>query len=86
MKRLSLPGVNYIPYFPLCRELGADVVDGMVRGRLLELRWSRTVNEEVTTAEGVDVEDDIGPKLIPTTPILSYAMRVVLDEWDSSAS
>ncbi|GAA5973059.1 hypothetical protein JCM11641_000392 [Rhodosporidiobolus odoratus] len=39
-------GQDSLPYFPLCRELGARAVDGMIRGRVLELRWSRAITEE----------------------------------------
>ena len=44
-------------YFPLCRQLGADIVDAMVRGRILELRWTPTVTVE---SRRVDREPFIG--------------------------
>jgi hypothetical protein len=106
-------GAAGIPYFPLCRELGVGAVDGMVKGRILELRWTETITREgaerVTprkfappadkrfseasgdwipvsprSEEGVfeerELEADqaiIGPVLVPTTPIMRFAMRAV---------
>lgn len=74
-----------LAYFPLCRELGARAVDGMVRGRVLELRWSKTV-----TPEGDERDEkqrdrqsggNVGPIVVPTTPVVRYAMRQVLREY-----
>jgi hypothetical protein len=130
MARLSAPGLGVssrgVPYFPLCRELGVGAVDGMVKGRILELRWTETVTREgaarvlpprhsaaiaqtdprfseatgdwmpvspMSDTEGdfqghesllpEELEDDddavIGPVLVPTTPIMRYAMRAVSD-------
>ncbi|KZS96760.1 hypothetical protein SISNIDRAFT_547505 [Sistotremastrum niveocremeum HHB9708] len=72
-----------IPYFPLCRELGVEAVDAMVRGRILELRWTRTVSEEKDEDENLRIA--VGPRLVPTTPILGYAMRTVLKEWEKQS-
>ncbi|KAM0786832.1 hypothetical protein ACM66B_002260 [Microbotryomycetes sp. NB124-2] len=72
-----------IRYFPLCRELGARAVDGMVRGRILELRWSKTITPEGTEEE-IKARDQLkgtGPILVPTTPVVRYAMRTVLQEY-----
>lgn len=44
----SLDEIGEIGYFALCRELGAGEVDGFVRGRILELRWSETITEEMS--------------------------------------
>ncbi|PPR00950.1 hypothetical protein CVT24_000257 [Panaeolus cyanescens] len=46
MSRLSRPDTQYLPYFHLCRELGVRTVDGMVKGRVLDLRWTETVTKE----------------------------------------
>lgn len=46
MSRLTQPDVASLPYFLLCRELGVRAVDGMVRGRVLDLRWTETVTKE----------------------------------------
>jgi hypothetical protein len=108
------PGAVGIPYFPLCRELGVGAVDGMVKGRILELRWTETVTREGAertvprtsappadkrfseasgdwvpvsprSEDGVfeerepEVDLIIGPILVPTTPIMRFAMRAVSD-------
>jgi hypothetical protein len=49
MSRLTQSGVGYLSYFLLCREMGVRAVDGMIRGKVLDLRWTETV-----TREGVD--------------------------------
>lgn len=46
MSRLTQPDAQYLPYFLLCRELGVRAVDGMVKGRVLDLRWTETVSRE----------------------------------------
>ncbi|KAF7293019.1 hypothetical protein MIND_01201200 [Mycena indigotica] len=44
----SIPGHDrqYLAYFPLCRELGVRAVDGLVKGRVLDLRWTECVTNE----------------------------------------
>ena len=104
IRKLSEPDVVSLPYFLLCRELGVHAVDDMVRGRLLELRWTETVTREGDTeswtnsprttqylrgsvlrtesqgsGNGMEI---IGPKVVPTTPIMRYAMREVLKEYN----
>ncbi|KAG6841055.1 hypothetical protein C0991_002266 [Blastosporella zonata] len=135
MSRLTQPDTGYIPYFLLCRELGVRAVDGMVKGRLLDLRWTVTVTKEdgeevrarsgVTSAAGIpnypppsidavaadmmpqvseegmvpvsehelgqrdiyeEVLEVVGPKLVPTTPIMRYAMRDVVQEYEDDQS
>ncbi|RDB23416.1 hypothetical protein Hypma_009439 [Hypsizygus marmoreus] len=150
MSRLTQPDTEYLPYFLLCRELGVRAVDGMVKGRLLDLRWTETVTregaEEVgrvrsgvvsgfdgmggvagagsgegegtnfggpgssgtalemvpqTSEEGMvpvseaelgqrdlyeDTMEIIGPKLVPTTPIMRFAMRDVVQEYEDDRS
>ncbi|PCH33251.1 hypothetical protein WOLCODRAFT_61294 [Wolfiporia cocos MD-104 SS10] len=158
MNRLAQPGARSLPYFLLCREMGARAVDGMVRGRILDLRWTEPVSREgadyrtmskrvnsmrysryrestrfrdsrrvgesardqiaagssATAVNDYDValseegemvpmseedflrdhagmadgqgpeelEDDVvGPKLVPITPIMRYAMREVVQEY-----
>lgn len=147
MDRLVQPGTRALSYFLLCREMGARAVDGMVRGRILDLRWtdpvskeyydprvlsmrreslhanratgagsSGTMVNEVTQDENpharfqqldedgemtaltdeeflreeqrvfelraAEEEDEIvGPKLVPTTPIMRFAMREVVQEY-----
>ena len=154
MSRLARPETQYLPYFHLCRELGVRAVDGMVKGRVLDLRWTETVTKEngeeprvrshpplpmninmrdsgaalggevsgvgngfipgagsasvglgppppidedeamepVSEVEmhGGDVFEAvmevIGPKLVPTTPIMRYAMRDVVQEYEDDQS
>ncbi|KAF7792207.1 hypothetical protein EIP86_003240 [Pleurotus ostreatoroseus] len=142
MNRLAQPGARALSYFHLCREMGARAVDGMVRGRILDLRWTDSVtregwdprvlstrvqsvrvreslhgtrlpganssgtmvNEVEHDEEGdmvalsdeelfreeqrawelqgaVEEEEIVGPKLVPTTPIMRYAMREVVQEY-----
>ena len=59
MSRLAAPETHYLPYFHLCRELGVRAVDGMVKGRVLDLRWTETVTREV--AEEVRVRSAATP-------------------------
>ncbi|KAF9467176.1 hypothetical protein BDZ94DRAFT_1186225 [Collybia nuda] len=131
MSRLTQPDTQYLPYFLMCRELGVRAVDGMVKGRVLDLRWTETVTKEIgeevrvrSTAgfggtpfgpgssgtavemlpqhseEGMipvsefsqprdmyeEVMEVIGPKLVPTTPIMRFAMRDVVEEYEDNQS
>jgi len=139
MSRITQPDTTYIPYFLLCRELGVRAVDGMVKGRLLDLRWTETVTKEnlpearlrsgvvsaagpppgipsysppgvdpgavdmmaQTSEEGMipaseyellqrDMYEEalgvVGPKLLPMTPIMRYAMRDVVQEYEDDQS
>ncbi|KAA1474387.1 hypothetical protein DENSPDRAFT_781655 [Dentipellis sp. KUC8613] len=138
MSRLTQPGVRALPYFMLCREFGVRAIDGMVRGRILDLRWMDPVTKEGTeyaeaptpshhgvsgiasrrtslgvhlgasnsgtaiVGESVDgdmipmserevalaMEDEeiFGPKLVPATPIMRYAMREVVAEYEDTRS
>ncbi|GAA5866076.1 hypothetical protein JCM8547_000588 [Rhodosporidiobolus lusitaniae] len=102
MRRLQPPSFggtdDELPYFPLCRELGPRAVDGMVRGKVLELRWSRTITPEgdlearrrkveKEMREGVPKKKDSDgrshfPVVVPTTPVVRYAMGEVLKEYE----
>jgi hypothetical protein len=68
MSRLTQDNVRYLPYFILCRELGVRAIDGMVKGRILELRWTDAV-----TKEHVEV-DEPRYRLVPT-PAPSFGPR-----------
>ncbi|TCD61376.1 hypothetical protein EIP91_008545 [Steccherinum ochraceum] len=46
MNRLAQPGTRALSYFMLCREMGVQAVDGMVRGRILDLRWTDPISRE----------------------------------------
>ncbi|KAI0057301.1 hypothetical protein BV25DRAFT_1892878 [Artomyces pyxidatus] len=142
MSRLTQPGGRALPYFMLCREFGVRAVDGMVRGRILDLRWMEPVTKEgveggeLTTpstrfdpsggasrrvsigvhlgasssgtafmsGDSVDLdgeafeveerevgvlpdeEEIFGPKVMPATPIMRYAMREVVAEYEDTRS
>lgn len=72
-----------VPYFPLCRELGARAVDGLIRGRILDLRWVDTVTSEFEVEQNTT---GTGPILLPTTPVIRAAMRQVVEEWKGYSS
>ena len=80
-------GPGCIRYFALCRAIGVRAVDDMVRARVFELRWSEPVTVEgggydkVLKLERYE-EDAPGPVVRPTTPIIAYAMRSVLREYE----
>ncbi|KAG7089400.1 hypothetical protein E1B28_011088 [Marasmius oreades] len=54
MARITQPGVEYLPYFMLCREFGVRAVDGMVKGKVLDLRWTEIVSGENSENDEVD--------------------------------
>lgn len=144
MSRLAKPGATSLSYFMLCRELGVRAVDGMVNGRVLDLRWTEPVTNEhsdgrvtrpvstvtghgpghgqdgsttvvdapigtigttASTEEGDMVavseqerdymanrywdtgpDEVVGPVLIPTTPIMRFAMSEVVAEYEDTGS
>lgn len=148
LARLTEPGVRSLSYFMLCREFGARAIDGMVRGRILDLRWTEPVTREDapeprrthrqrarrrsgtgshyeglesptlvdqdfadeihdngqaatdtrdndgasdTVDEGFAVipradADIMGPRILPATPILRFAMAQVVSEYEDTSS
>lgn len=84
MQRLQPGQERALPYFPLCRRLGAKAVDGMVRGRILELRWNATITEEgdPLTAEEREKLRGSYPLVVPTTPVVRRAFGEVLKEYE----
>ncbi|KAF8651180.1 hypothetical protein AX16_004835 [Volvariella volvacea WC 439] len=52
MSRFTQPGNTSLSYFLLCRELGVRAVDGMVRGKVLDLRWTDPVTKENAPEDG----------------------------------
>ncbi|KAL1610168.1 hypothetical protein SLS60_001833 [Paraconiothyrium brasiliense] len=70
-----------IPYFTLCRLIGTAQVDSMIKTRVLEVRWTRTVTPEEGWVERQWSEDGIErPVVLPMTRIIRKAMEVVLRE------
>ncbi|KAM0752020.1 hypothetical protein T439DRAFT_324111 [Meredithblackwellia eburnea MCA 4105] len=78
-------GTGELPYFPLCREFGARSVDGLIRARILELRWTSTITQEGDLSEikaRKDAKGELGPVVVPTTPVVRFAMGQVLKEYE----
>ena len=72
-----------LPYFSLCRQIGTQQVDSMIKTRILELRWTRTIVPEEEGVERVWSRDGIErPIVLPMTRIIRKAMEVVLKEDD----
>lgn len=137
MSKLSQPGSQHLPYFLLCRDIGVRAVDGMIKGKMLNLHWTEPVGREVeipvisapvspapmthrvlsngsyvggasgsvrveSSEDGdmvmvnpvnlstrdlgqIDEGDEhevIGPRLTPLTPIMRFAMREVVQEYE----
>jgi hypothetical protein len=71
-------------YFDLCEQIGVEIVDAMVRGRLVELRWTPTItskhrssNSEVSPTNQSDSQK---PVIVSMTPIMQRAIVLVLSE------
>jgi hypothetical protein len=70
-----------VPYFNLCRNIGTKAVDSMIKARILELRWTKTVVPEEEAAERVWSKDGIErPVVLPMTRIIRRAMEIILRE------
>jgi hypothetical protein len=76
MSRLTKPDTPYLPYFMLCRELGVRAVDGMVKGRVLDLRWTVPVSKENGEEERIRTSltgySGIGMPPPPPPPPMNY--------------
>ncbi|KIW01740.1 uncharacterized protein PV09_06916 [Verruconis gallopava] len=82
MRKLTQPPYS-IPYFTLCRMIGTEQVDSMIKSRVLEVRWTRTVTPEEGWVERQWSEDGVErPVVLPMTRIIRKAMEVVLKEHD----
>lgn len=80
MRKLVEPPYS-MPYFTLCREIGTAKVDSMIKTRILELRWTKTVSPEEHWIERVWSEDGIErPIVLPMTRVIRRAMEVILSE------
>jgi hypothetical protein len=85
MRKLTQPPYS-VPYFTLCREIGTSEVDSMIKGRILEVRWTRSVSPEEGWVERQWSEDGIErPVVLPMTRMVRKAMEVVLREEDERA-
>jgi hypothetical protein len=72
-----------LPYFDLCRQIGTTQADAMIKTRILDLRWTRTVSPEQNWVERVWSEDGVErPIVLPMTRIVRRAMEVALMEED----
>lgn len=82
MRQLVKPPYS-LPYFDLCRKIGTAQTDAMIKTRVLDLRWTRTVSPEQDWVERVWSEDGIErPIVLPMTRIVRKAMEVCLREED----
>lgn len=82
MRKLIKPPYS-LPYFALCRMIGTGQADAMIKTRILDLRWTRTVTPEQDGVEEVWSDDGIErPIVLPMTRIVRRAMEVVLQEVD----
>ncbi|KAH9813930.1 hypothetical protein DFH28DRAFT_328430 [Melampsora americana] len=72
-------GYRTIPYFELCRRIGVGAVDEMIRGRILDLRWTRCVNPDLGDHPGE--RSEVMPAVLPTSPVMRCAMKKVIDEY-----
>jgi len=72
MSRLTKADVPYLPYFMLCRELGVRAVDGMVKGRVLDLRWSEPVSKDNGEEEQLPRSSLTGYSGLGASPPMNY--------------
>lgn len=82
MRHLVKPPYS-LPYFQLCREIGTAQADAMIKTRVLELRWTKTISPEQAWVERVWSKDGVErPIVLPMTRIVRRAMEVCLREED----
>jgi hypothetical protein len=80
MRKLIKPPYS-LPYFELCRSIGTAQTDAMIKTRVLDLRWTKTVSPEMEWAERVWSGDGVErPIVLPMTRIVRRAMEVALGE------
>lgn len=78
--RILVKAPHSIPYFDLCRAIGTGEVDAMIRTRILDLRWTKTISPEDHWLEREWSRDGVErPILLPMTRILRRAMEIVLE-------
>lgn len=79
---LSAP-YRTLSYFQLCREVGVRAMNEMIRLRILDLRWTRSVSlEEVDQEEDPDPKVMKYPVVLPTSPVMRCAMEKVVIEYE----
>lgn len=79
--RKMVEAPHSMPYFTLCREIGTEKVNSMIKTRILELRWTKSVSPEEDWIERVWSDDGIErPIVMPMTRIIRKAMEVILQE------
>lgn len=84
MRKLVEPPYS-LPYFELCRVIGTAQTDAMIKTRVLDLRWTKSVSPEQEWIERVWSKDGVErPIVLPMTRIVRRAMEVVLNEIDIS--
>jgi hypothetical protein len=82
MRKLVVPPYS-LPYFDLCRQIGTAQTDAMIKTRVLDLRWTRSVSPEQDWVERVWSEDGVErPIVLPMTRIVRRAMEIALMEED----
>jgi hypothetical protein len=82
MRKLVEPPYS-LPYFDLCRQIGTAQTDAMIKTRVLDLRWTRSVSPEQDWVERVWSEDGVErPIVLPMTRIVRRAMEIALMEED----
>lgn len=83
MRKLVEPPYS-LPYFDLCRQIGTSHADGMIKTRVLDLRWTRSVSPEQEWIEREWSADGVErPIVLPMTRVVRKAMEVVLRESDT---
>ncbi|RDW79358.1 hypothetical protein BP6252_03996 [Coleophoma cylindrospora] len=82
MRKLVEPPYSML-YFDLCRKIGTSQTDAMIKTRVLDLRWAKTVSPEQEWMERIWSKDGIEkPIVLPMTRIVRKAMEVALREED----
>lgn len=80
MEKLLEPPYS-LEYFSLCQEMGSEVVDALVKSRLVELRWTRAISDDgYSVTEGEGEMRFERPRIVAMTPVLRKAMEIVLKE------
>lgn len=80
MRKLVEPPYS-LPYFDLCRKIGTAQTDAMIKTRVLDLRWTKSISPEQDWVERVWSKDGVErPIVLPMTRIVRRAMEIALKE------